>query len=132
MKRIFNRGISRLPRSQSTLGGKNHLIYFRIGRKAPSRNKAEIVFMYFVNFMNFVSVSGDFICFCSEKEVCQTAKTIDKPVLGVLKFMKFISSLGGNSFITNVTDSLPKSKKNDEYMNIHELTWGLFPFLAMQ
>lgn len=94
-----------------------------------AKNRGEMNSMH---SMNLDPDSGRLICFCSEKGGRKDAKTSDKPGFGVLKF---ISSLGvnfGNSFITNVTDFLQKSNKNDEYMNLNELTWGLFPVLAMQ
>lgn len=85
-----------------------------------------------MNLMNLFWDSTVVICFCRGGNFLVDTKHNIKPAGGAPKFISSFKNLIKSYFKLITAFLLIKRLKNDEFMNINEQTWGLFPSFAME
>ena len=83
-----------------------------------------------MNLMNLFRDSADVTCICRGGAFRQSTKQSNKPATGGSKFISSFKKVVRYCFKSKSVFLLIKRLKNDEFMNINELTWGLFPSFA--
>ena len=88
--------------------------------------------MNLMNLMNLFQDSAPVICFCNAGNFWMDTRQSIKPAGGAPKFISSFNNLINYRSILKHAFLLIKRLKNDEFMNINEQTWGLFPSFAME
>jgi len=88
--------------------------------------------MNLMNLMNLFQDSAPVICFCKAGVFWMDTKHNAKPAAGGSKFISSFKIFIFGNYVLFLAFLLIKRLKNDEFMNINEQTWGIFPSFAME
>lgn len=85
-----------------------------------------------MNLMNLFLDSAVVICFCCGVIFWMDTRQSTNPAGRASKFISSFKNLINYGSMLKQAFLLIKRLKNDEFMNINEQTWGLFPSFAME